>query len=439
MWLYLLACSSDPKDTTTTDPDAPTWYQDVAPIVMENCTGCHSPAGPGFDLSSYDRASAMAGAMASAVEERRMPPWGAREDENCTPDAPWKDDRRLEASEIETLRAWADAGAPEGDPESAAPTEEPIPAHLEDYDAEFKPVQSYFTQGKADELICFSIDPKATADAWLLGLEVVPGNTSIAHHALVMSDPDGASAALAGADGWYDCGGQTGVGVSNARLFATWVPGAPPTIAPEGTAIPFEANARVILQMHYHPAGVAAAEDLTTLRVKLASSRPQKALYQTLLGNFANESQGLLPDPDDRSKAEFRIPAGSASHTETMEYVVPDGVYNLPLVSFAAHMHLAGTSLSLKVKKGGQESCLLNVPAYDYDWQQIYDYDTPYADAPTVSAGDIVEIKCGYNNTLDNPGIKTALEEEGLSQPVDIYLGEGTLDEMCIAMVGFVY
>ena len=444
MFLLLLACTPETSknpggDDSAAVGDAPTWYQDVAPIVVENCAGCHNPSGPGFDLSDYAHASPMAGAMANATSAGRMPPWGAKEDENCAPTTPWKDDRRLSEAQIATLAAWAEAGAPEGNADSAAPTNDPKTVGLEDYDLELGPVEPYFTQGDTDELICFSIDPHASSWALLSGIEVVPGNQSIAHHALVFADPTGASADLAGADGWYDCGSGSGVNVPQARLLATWVPGAPPTRAPEGTAIPFEAGARVLVQMHYHPAGKVGEEDETLLRVKLAEGIPTAALYQTLVGNFFTEGMGLEPGPNDRWGAEFRIPANVAGHTETMTYVVPNGVQDLPLVSFGAHMHLAGVSLSVKLDKGSGDQCLLNVPAYDYDWQQLYDYDAGLDDVPTVSSGDVVTVQCTYDNTLDNPGVQRALAEYGYDEPQDIYLGEGTMDEMCLAMVGFVY
>lgn len=82
-------------------------------------------------------------------------------------------------------------------------------------------------------------------------------------------------------------------------------------------------------------------------------------------------------------------------------------------------------------------------PRYDYDWQQLYRYDAPLAEMPAISGGDSIRMRCTYDNTLDNPGtrraLEDALEDAGEDAPVDIHLGEGTLDEMCIAMVGVVY
>ena len=51
-------------------------YDDVAPLLKENCTGCHRPGGLGpFSLTTYAEARARAGRIAEMVADRRMPPW----------------------------------------------------------------------------------------------------------------------------------------------------------------------------------------------------------------------------------------------------------------------------------------------------------------------------------------------------------------------------
>ena len=48
-------------------------------------------------------------------------------------------------------------------------------------------------------------------------------------------------------------------------------------------------------------------------------------------------------------------------------------------------------------------------------------------------------MRCTYDNTLDNPGTRRALDDGGYDAPIDVYLGEGTLDEMCIGLFSYVY
>ena len=79
------------------------------------------------------------------------------------------------------------------------------------------------------------------------------------------------------------------------------------------------------------------------------------------------------------------------------------------------------------------DQCLLAIPHWDFDWQRVYRYDAPIEQLPTVAPGDVMTIRCTYDNTVDNPKLADSLQEQGLTQPQTVQLGETTLDEMCLA------
>ena len=146
-----------------------------------------------------------------------------------------------------------------------------------------------------------------------------------------------------------------------------------------------------------------------------------------------------LPGPGDGpSGPEFRIPAGAAGHTETMQATIP-GDPSTPeifLHGVLAHIHLVGVDQKVEIQRGSAEpaeECLLQVPAWDFSWQRSYAYDAPVEDLPRLSPGDKLKIRCTYDNTLENPALVGALTEQNLSAPVDVAMGEETLEEMCIA------
>src|SRR5262245_37346357 len=100
------------------EDDAPrvTWHEDVAPIVHARCTTCHVSGGIApFSLETYEGAAAVSGLMVTNVESGRMPPWSAVSTDDCAPRLGFQDDPRLTPAEIETLKAWHEEGAPEGD------------------------------------------------------------------------------------------------------------------------------------------------------------------------------------------------------------------------------------------------------------------------------------------------------------------------------------
>ena len=89
----------------------PNYSQHVAAILDAHCVTCHRSGeiGP-FSMVNHAEAKKHAKQIASVTGERTMPPW--------KPDAghgEFLDERKLTTEQISTLKAWADAGAPEGD------------------------------------------------------------------------------------------------------------------------------------------------------------------------------------------------------------------------------------------------------------------------------------------------------------------------------------
>jgi hypothetical protein len=107
------------------------------------------------------------------------------------------------------------------------------------------------------------------------------------------------------------------------------------------------------------------------------------------------------------------------------------------------HMHWLGTNMTVKVtrptERGGQplQECLVATPHYDFNWQRGYSYDEPIDKLPTIAGGDRIRLRCTYDNTMGNPKLVRALQDQRLASPVDVRLGEETLDEMCLGAFTF--
>ncbi len=87
-----------------------TFHKNVEPILQRSCQECHRPGeiGP-MPLLSYEQARPWAKGIKAAVLQNKMPPWPA--DPHY---AKFANDRSLTKAQIDTLAAWADSGAPEG-------------------------------------------------------------------------------------------------------------------------------------------------------------------------------------------------------------------------------------------------------------------------------------------------------------------------------------
>src|SRR5579864_6345010 len=94
---------------------APTFYKDVLPILQSRCQGCHRPgeAAP-MSFLTYKDTRPWAKAIREAVLTRKMPPWLA--DPHF---GKFANDSSLMQSEIDTLVAWSNRGAAEGNPKDA--------------------------------------------------------------------------------------------------------------------------------------------------------------------------------------------------------------------------------------------------------------------------------------------------------------------------------
>jgi len=433
------ASSADETAQAETGPEAaaPTWHEHVAPIVVAKCAGCHEEGGVApFAASSYEAAAPWATALAEAAGARTMPPFAADDTAECQMEYGWQDDLRLSDEQIDTLRAWAEAGAPEGDPALAAPIDPPPAVALDEIDAQLVQPSAVTIGGNQDRFLCYSLDPQLTEDRYLQAMQIVPGNERIVHHVLVYVDEDGGSATTAGEDGVYPCSG----GAPAGNLVGTWAPGSLPTRTPPGVGMLVPAGARLVMNVHYHPTGGGdEIDDATTVELDWMEERPAWVAQLALFGN----GQGLLPGPNDEDGPRFVIPPGVSDHTESMLMTLPATIPEVRLWEVGAHMHYLGVDMIIGVQRhdspGPEEECLLHAPRYSFEWQRLYVYDVDFDDAPRVAGGDRLYMRCTYDNTLANPGVAEALAQQGLDAPIEVRLGEETLDEMCLGIYGIAY
>jgi len=433
-----------------TDPEgAVTWNRDVAPIVTKKCVGCHQAGGIApMTLADYGNAAHYAGKMLEQTQAGTMPPWGAQTTDECSPPFGFKDDPRLTADEQALLEAWVDQGMPEGvKPTRALPR--PASNALEHPDQTLTIPSSVEIAGTDDRFVCFVLDPGNAKDRYLAATQINPGNPAIVHHVLIFGDPENQSADLADAHGQYDCFGGPGLGAP-LQLLGAWAPGGVPSVMPPGVGLQLTGGSKIVIQVHYHPTRVKPETDASTSVDLVYIDSPMKAGMLSLVGNFGErdlelaggKGYGLLPGPDDpASGPAFLIPPNATEHTETERFLIrsQQGVSQYRVFGVGTHMHYVGQDMKIEVEhEDGSKDCLLQTPKWDFNWQRVYYYDTPLEDAPVVRPGDVLTMRCTYNNSMANPFVRTALGQQSIDTPVDVHLGESTLDEMCLGAFGVV-
>jgi len=444
------ACGTDSADPTApTAPDAPatpvahaTWYQDVAPILSKHCMSCHQDGGIGpFSLTDPDSARDHAGSALDQVDKGEMPPFDAQEQADCTPRFGWVDDPRLTSAEKQTLHDWK-AGDYALGVEQAVPA--PPSTALPGITKTLTPAAPFVSQGDRDQFTCFILDPGATQLTWMTGLQVRPGNDKVVHHVVLSEVQPGPDLTALLAD--HEIGQPFNcdkMATPNQFVISIWTPGNQPMQTPADLAVPIIAGAKIVMQIHYHPANTVNAPDLTNVDVRFSKTVPKKMYFITAFGNEAKAPE-LLADPDDVGAPQFIVPKNKADHVEHMRRTIPDlgGLTDVRFYSANPHMHLVGSHISGTLEHSAprdgepRTECLAN-GGWNFDWQRTYIYDTPLDNLPRVQAGDTIDVTCHWNNTIENPFVQRMLNDNRLPpQPVDISLGEQTTNEMCLEIFG---
>ena len=442
----VIACDTEKIPEEIPETSAVTWHQGIDKLVSENCQRCHSSAQSlTFPLEDYELVKAMAPLMLDKVQGSDtppffMPPFNAVEGDECRPPASWKHNPRLEAEEIQLLSDWIAADYPLGDEESAYAIEATADLSLSGAD-----VQTLMSAGAAiaageteDQYRCFPLDPQLSETKWITGLEVLPGNADLVHHVVIFSDPDGASEAQVDEAGGYDCYGSANV--PNSGVLFAWAPGGEPMRMPDESGFAMSPGEKLVAQVHYHPVYDSAEEmsDQTGLKIQWRDTAPDKTvLYEVLGGVFENNVNS--PQWDDPP---FEIPAGASNHSEVWREPmtqIPSGA-DIRIFGLFPHMHMLGRDIRISLAhEDGSETCLAHIPNYDFEWQLTYMYDAPIAELPSIQPSDTLVISCTYDNSDTNPFFQEYLATAGITAPVDVGVGENTLDEMCTGIIGVVY
>ena len=391
--------------TAATNPSPVTFTKDVAPVLEKNCQGCHRPgeAAP-FSLLTYEQARPWAKAMKEAVLLKKMPPWFA--DPHY---GKFSNDRSLSQKEIDTLVAWSDAGAPQGDPKDMPPPTSFVEGwRIPKPDVVFEMPNTFEIPAAGTVEYQYIVVPSGfTEDKWVRFSEARPGNRQLVHHIIAFIREPG-SKWLKGAqpgvpfvptknkDGKRDEGGRAG------DFLAGYAPGTMPVELAPGQAKLVKAGSDIVFQMHYTANGHAGT-DRSKVGVVFATEPPKERVFTLAAG-----------------KGDFKIPPGDPNYKVDSEFEMGTQV---KLIGMLPHMHLRGKDFEYRVVyPTGERETILSVPHYSFSWQLSY-----YPVKPIVlTKGTKIECTAHYDNSPNNPSNPDATKE--------VTWGDQSWDEM---MLGF--
>ena len=349
-----------------------------------------------------------------------MPPWFADAGHGT-----FLNDPRLSATEIETLKTWVDQGAPEGKPADA-------PKAL-DFSDSWKigkpdlivelPVDFPIPASGTIDYTWFAVDMGLTEDRWVEKIEVRPGARAAVHHALIFArqpnsgyrvdlKPGGVRSRPERRSDQHPPQSDQGAFAVNDAVFSgtelvgDYVPNGDPFIATPGQARLFKAGSHMLFQMHYTTNGKATT-DRTRVGIVFAKNAPRERIVNNAVVNVT-----------------LRIPPDAANHQVS---AVATFHHETKIGAFGPHMHVRGKAMKFELlRPGADPEVLLNVPAYDFNWQLKY-YPTELV---KVRKGDQIRVTAWYDNSPNNKYNPDPTKE--------VFWGDQSWAEMLFAFFDFV-
>ena len=385
---------------------APTFYQDVLPILQQHCQRCHRPGeiAP-FSLVTFDQARRRASDIRDAVSEKVMPPWFA--DPRF---GRFSNEASLTPQEISTLVAWADGRAPAGNPQDAPP-----PPHwtagwkIPPPDLVLPMPKPVAIPARGEIEYTYEIIPTGFAeDRWVQMSELRPSARAHVHHAVVYirpPDSDWLRHAPVGvpftASTLTDEKDRREAHGTDSDLLLVYAPGSSPDLWPDGIAKFIPRGSDLVFQMHYTTNGHAAT-DQTSLGLVFAKSPPAQRVLSLQLTNHT-----------------FVIPPRADDYRVEVHGTLPNDAV---LLNLFPHMHLRGKHFEYNIiHPGGRVETLLRVN-YHFHWQLSYRLAEPRA----LQAGTLLQAVAWFDNSKNN--------HHNPDPDAEVRWGDQTYDEM---MVGF--
>ena len=379
-----------------------TFNKDVAPILQRSCESCHRPGGGApMALISYSDVRPWARSIRNRTGSREMPPWFI--DKNIGIQH-FKDDPSLSDAEIDTIAAWVDAGAPQGNPADLPPPLEwpasgwsigepdlvvssrvgTIPANAADWFGEWDPpaptgltTNRYIRSVEVKEVRVAGDTSVTKSTPGAKGTGRADLNLWVVHHAVITAaTPEQAN----------ESNGP--VAASDDAFRLTWELGQNALTYPEGVGVELPADAMITFDsMHLHSIG-----EEVRARVDVAFDLYPEG-YEPKYRQKASAMSGAFDFALD-------IPSND-------DNIYRDGFYRLDqsarLITFEPHLHSSGVRMCIEALYPNNAREMLNCADYDHNWVKVYVYDEDAA--PLLPAGTVIHLMAWYDNSTSNKNV----------------------------------
>lgn len=349
----------------------PSYSDDVAPIIAENCASCHREGGVApFAMDSYTMLKGWSPMIKEVVMTKRMPP--GQIDPHI---GDFENDMVLADADAQKLVHWIDAGAPNNgtsDPLAALTWPESEWAFGEPDLVINVPPQEVPATGVLDYYNVL-VDVDLDEDRWVRASQYIPGDRAVLHHTLHSIIPPGQTR-----------GGSLLGGDPDRPGIAPYIPGQAPRQELPNTGGLLKAGSRIAMQMHYTTNG-------------------RESVDESKIGVWFYPKDFV---PEERMSGEcachftptwVNIPPYDPDYEMAQTITIEDDAY---IYSFTPHMHFRGKRMRFTATfPDGTEEEMLNIANYNYNWQLAYTLEEPRF----VPAGTKITATGAFDNSEQNP------------------------------------
>ena len=321
-------------------------------------------------------------------------------------------------------------------------------------------------KGGSDEYRCFLLNPKFAKETYLKSVTITPDNMKVSHHGILyrVSSMNVAPTEILDAEsaelGW-PCFGDTGIPGATAFTPASpsswisfWAPGGNFKSYPTGTGMKFNVGDQFILQSHFMVMpGYADNEKKASMKITIEYAASTVAELKTMLvaapievpcapsesGPLCNRDAALA-DLAKRTSAKAALQETALlflcgkSPTKPIPSTVSDCSQrvnsSMKIYGVTPHMHQLGKSVTITHTNisTGEVTTLSTRPQWNFDDQR-----TDWLSAPIAAqVGDRISVTCTYD-----VGLRSLLPIYKNLSPNYVVWGEGTRDEMCLAIINY--
>jgi hypothetical protein len=385
----------------------PTFNKNVLPILQKNCQGCHRTGeiAP-MSLISYQDARPWAKAIKAAVATKKMPPWFAELGH-------FANDPTLSEADVKTLSAWADNGAPEGNPEDAPP---PIQFHdgwniKPDMIVEM-PKDFHVAATGTINYQNFLVKVNFPEDTWVAAAEMRPGNSKAVHHGRVIVRPPGSKFMADAIPGepYETTSAAAGNPQEGTDLLGKYNPGlGAQSFNVEDSAKFIPKGSDLVFNLHYTAVGTPQT-DRSKVGLVFAKHPPKNRYWMS---------------PGTPAAFNLAIPAGDNNAEVISEVTV--GVDDAKLAYIQPHLHLRGKDYELRLIYPTGETQTVFKGQWNFEWQIGYQLEKPIV----MPKGTRILAIAHFDNSINNKYNPDATKQ--------VLWGDQNWDEMQSGFLGLIF